>query len=363
MTKKYKLIKLILTKGRSSFFPERFVPFIGMTLLLVVFTILSSCQSQSKTQELRLAHGLDITHPVHQGMVYMSEQLEEISNGKMSMRIYPSGQLGSERECLELLQVGSLDLTKVSAAVMENFAPIYEVLSLPYIFESRAHAYEVLDGPIGEQLLEQGSRFRLRGLCFYDAGSRSFYTKKKPIEDPSDLKGLKIRVQRSKTAVDMVNLMGGAPTPIPWGEIYTALQQGVVDGAENNLPSFYFSRHFEVCKYYSMNEHSAVPDVLLVGTSTWNRLSNQEKRWLKEAAQRSAIHQRVLWKVSEEECLEKIIADGVEVSYPKKEPFADKVKVMREAFKKNPTLKPIIEQIENAEPVQEDHLNLEANAR
>ncbi|MEM7548616.1 MAG: TRAP transporter substrate-binding protein [Bacteroidota bacterium] len=297
---------------------------------------------------MRLAHGLDITHPVHQGMVRLSELVEEKSNGKLEVRIYPSGQLGSERECLELLQIGSLDITKVSAAVMENFVPTYEVLGLPYIFKSREHSYEVLDGPIGDELLEQGSKYRLRGLCFYDAGSRSFYTKK-PIKNPEDLTGLKIRVQRSKTAVEMVNHMGAAPTPIPWGELYTALQQGVVDGAENNPPSFYFSRHYEVCKYYSINEHTTVPDVLLIGTNTWKRLSEQERKWISEAAKESARFQRVVWNKSEKECLEKMIEEGVEVSYPDKAPFSTKIEAMFDKYSGREDFVELIERIRNSD--------------
>ncbi|MGB3468252.1 MAG: TRAP transporter substrate-binding protein, partial [Cyclobacteriaceae bacterium] len=284
---------------------------IGMILL---FTGVSCQQPTAEVTTLRLAHALDVSHPVHQGIIHMSEQLAEISNGELIMEVYPSGQLGSERECLELLQVGSLDMTKVSAAVMENFAPVYEVLSIPYIFQNRAHAYQVLDGEIGQHFLEQGTRYRLRGLAFYDAGSRSFYTKDKPVESPADIEGLKIRVQRSKTAVRMISDMGGSPTPIAWGELYTALQQGVVDGAENNPPSFYFSRHFEVCKYYSINEHTSVPDVLVIGTSTWGRLTEKQKDWVTEAARRSAKYQRKVWRASEKDCLEKMIQQGVQVS-------------------------------------------------
>ncbi len=306
-----------------------------------------SCNRSSKTLELRLAHSLDVTHPVHQGMEHMAEQLLLVSNGEMRIKIYPSSQLGSERECLELLQVGSLDMTKVSAAVMENFAPAYEVLSLPYIFRSRQHAYAVLDGDVGQYFLEKGSDYRLRGLAFYDAGSRSFYTKDKPVSKPEDLEGLKIRVQRSKSAVDMINQMGGAPTPISWGELYTALQQGVVDGAENNPPSFFFSRHFEVCKYYSINEHTSVPDVLLIGTATWNRLNEKQRNWVKEAARRSTNYQRKVWQASEKESLAKMEKQGVQISYPDKEAFARKVSSMTENYKEFSEYRNIVEKIEN----------------
>ncbi|MCB0437094.1 MAG: DctP family TRAP transporter solute-binding subunit, partial [Mangrovimonas sp.] len=166
-------------------------------------------------------------------------------------KIYPNQQLGSERENLELLQIGSLDMTKVSVGVMENFAPKMKVFGLPFLFRDKQHAFNVLDGPIGKELLDEGEKYWLKGLCYYDAGSRSFYTKDKPVMTPEDLKGSKIRVMESVTAMDMVRSLGGAPTPISWGELYTSLQQGVVDGAENNPPSFYLSRHYEVCKFYS----------------------------------------------------------------------------------------------------------------
>jgi tripartite ATP-independent transporter DctP family solute receptor len=186
-------------------------------------------------------------------MEYMADLVYEKSGGKMRIDIYASSQLGSERENVEMLQIGSLAITKVSAAIMESFAPNYRVLNLPYIFKSKEHTYRVLDSEIGRDILLDGQDFWLRGLTFYDSGSRSFYTKDKPIMHPDDLRGLKIRVMPSPSAVNMMRAMGGSPTPISWGELYTALQGGVVDGAENNPPSFYLSHHFEVCRYYSLN--------------------------------------------------------------------------------------------------------------
>ena len=187
--------------------------------------------------------------------------------------IYPSGQLGAERELIELLQIGSLAMTKVSTAPLESFVPEMKIFGIPYVFRDAEHRWKVLNGSIGKQLLLAGEPFFLRGMCYYDAGSRSFYSMDKPIKSPADLEGLKIRVMKSITAVNMVQALGGSPTPIPWGELYTALQQGVVDGAENNPPSFFFSRHYEVCKYYSLDEHTAVPDILLMSTVIWYRLT------------------------------------------------------------------------------------------
>ena len=224
-------------------------------------------------------------------------------------------------------------MTKVSAAVLENFAPNFRVLGLPYIFESEEHMYRVLDGEIGEELLGQGEQYRFRGLCYYDAGSRSFYTKDRPVYTPEDLKGLKIRVMKSNTAVNMVNQLGGSPTPISFGELYTALQQGVVDGAENNPPSFYSSRHYEVCKYYTLDEHTSVPDVLLVSMVWWNRLSEQEQKWLKQAATESVSYQRVVWAESVKESLAAVKAAGVKIIIPEKEDFSSVVNPIYEAYK------------------------------
>ena len=303
------------------------------------------CSSGSQSTTLKLAHGLDVTHPVHLGMEYMAQVLEEKSNGQMQIEIYPSQQLGTERQCLELLQIGSLAMTKVSAAVMENFSPKIQVLSLPYIFRSREHAYAVQDGPVGKSLLVGGEKFWLRGLTYFDAGQRSFYAKK-PIEKPEDVESLKIRVQESVTAMNLVRTLGGSPTPISWGELYTALQQGIVDGAENNPPSFHTSRHYEVCKYYSLNEHTAVPDILVIGTIAWNNLSNQEKLWLEEATREATSYQRTLWQKTEQEALEAVQEAGVTIIRPDKTLFAEKTKVLFEGYKDKPELYELIQKIQ-----------------
>lgn len=316
-------------------------------LLLTVVILLSSCESQKTTKTLRLGHALDTQHPVHKAMVILGEELKKQSQGKLLLNIYPSGQLGGERECLELLQIGSLDITKVSAAVLENFIPEYKVFSVPYMFRDKAHTFSVFDSEIGESLLLKGEKFRLRGLTFYDAGSRSFYMKENPIKAPSDLKGKKIRVQKSNMAVAMVNDLGGSPTPISWGELYTALQQGVVDGAENNPPSFYTSKHYEVCKFYSLDEHTAVPDVLLIGTDTWSRLNEQEKEWVKQAVKVSTAVQRKLWAASEKESLVAVEKAGVQIIYPDKKPFEAQTKGILQLFDDNEEMKTLITSIKN----------------
>lgn len=311
--------------------------------------VCGGCQNTSEVTSLKLAHGLNVDHPVHKGMVFMAERVAEKSNGAMRIEIYPSQQLGTERQCLELLQIGSLAMTKVSAAVLENFAPSMQVLSLPYIFRDREHMYRVQDGEIGRELLVQGEKYWLRGLTYFDAGSRSFYTKEQPVRQPDDLAGLKIRVQESATAMELVRSLGASPTPISWGELYTALQQGVVDGAENNPPSFYTSRHYEVCKYYSLNEHTSVPDILIIGTVAWKLLTAQEQQWLQEAADEATVYQRRIWAEAEDEAIALVQEAGVEIIRPDKAPFVEETKGIYDAYKDDPEMSQIIQRIQSVQ--------------
>jgi len=320
-------------------------------IAIVAFSILFvvSCGEKQDHKILKLAHGLPTDHPVHKAMAFMAKRCDELSGGKMQIEIYPAAQLGSEQQCVELLQIGSLAITKVSAVVMESFTDDYKVLGLPYIFRSQEHAFKVLDGEIGKELLLSTEKVWLRGLCFYDAGSRSFYTIKKPILTPSDLKGMKIRVQKSKTAMDMMQAMGGSGTPISYGELYTALQSGVVDGAENNPPSLYTSHHYEVCKHYSLDEHTSVPDVLIISQHIWDDLSEQEKGWLQQAADESVPVERKLWNESVEESLKEIEKAGVKIYHPDKKPFQEISKGIYESYKDQKVIYSYIKRIQAVE--------------
>lgn len=314
-------------------------------LFLLLFN--GSCNTIETKKIIKLGHGLDTSHPVHKAMEFMAEDLEKRSKGTMSIRIYPNQQLGTERQTLELLQIGSLGMTKVSAAIMENFSPNMKVFGLPFLFRDKAHTFQVLDGEIGKELLDGSQKYWLKGLGYYDSGSRSFYTKDKPVETPADLKGLKIRVMESVTAMNMVNSLGGSPTPISWGELYTSLQQGVVDGAENNPPSFYLSRHYEVCKYYSLDEHTSVPDVLVMGTHLWEELNEQQQKWVQASVNASVVFQRKLWAKAEKEALEEVKKAGVTVTKPDKTKFQDKVLNMYEDYKDNKEIYSLIQRIQN----------------
>jgi len=316
-----------------------------LIILGLAIFLLSACGRESRVRVIKLGHALNTDHPVHKAMVYMAERVKEKSDGKMRIDIYPNQQLGTERELVELLQIGSLGITKVSSGAIEGFVPVYKVFGLPYIFRNDEHRFDVLEGEIGKEILLSSERYWLRGLCYYDAGSRSFYSKDKPILKPADLLGLKVRTMNSPTAVRMIQQMGGSATPIAWGELYTALQQGVVDAAENNPPSYYLSRHYEVCKYYSLDEHTSVPDVLLISTIIWNDLSAQEQQWLQEAADESAQYQKQLWKDACEFALEEVQKSGVKVFYPEKLPFSKKVEAIYEDYRDQPEIYELIQRI------------------
>ena len=279
-------------------------------------------------------------------MVHMQERVASLSGGKMRIRIFSDGQLGAERVVLELLQIGSVDMTKVSASAISNFAPEYQVLELPFLFRDDAHRFAVLEGPIGKHILESGVEYWLRGLVFYDAGSRNFYSCTGPVRTPEDLEGLKVRVMGSKTAIEMVDALGAAATPISFGELYTALQQGIVDAAENNPPSYYISRHYEACKYYTLDKHTAVPDVLLISTRRWEALDEEQRNWLLLAAAESAEVQKELWRKAEDESMDAVRRAGVEIISPDREPFRERTRNIIEAFRSQRGLGDLVTQIE-----------------
>ncbi|MGM0376170.1 MAG: TRAP transporter substrate-binding protein [Bacteroidota bacterium] len=333
--------------------PLKINKLIAASLLIMSLFAVGGCGIKSDVKVLKLGHSLDRKHSVHIAMKFMADRVEELSDGKLRIDIYPGGVLGSERESLELLQLGSLDITKVSAAALEGFVEEYKVFGLPYLFKNKEHAFAVQDGPIGEEILSRGNSLWLTGLCFYDAGARSFYSSV-PIRKPSDLEGLKIRVMPSITSFSMVRAMGGSPTPISWGELYTALQGKVVDGAENNPPSFYLSHHYEVCNYYTLNEHTRIPDVLLMSTHAEQKLNDKEEEWLMQAVEESKEVQREEWNKSEQEALDSLEEEGVEIIEPDKQPFRDAVQGVYTIYDDNETLSALIERIRATRPEDGD---------
>lgn len=244
---------------------------------------------------MKLSHNQGTEVPVHKAMQFFADKVGQYTNGEIKVRIYPNAQLGNQRESMELVQSGALALAKTNAAELEAFDPLYSVYNLPYLFNSRAHFYQVISGEIGAEILGSHDKDRgFIGITYYDAGSRSFYGHK-PFRTPADLHGVKVRVQPSPSAVKMVQLIGAHPTPIPFGELYSALQQGVVDAAENNESALVDARHGEVAKTYSRDQHTMVPDVLVMSLQYWNKLTPQQQKAVRKAGYESMMYQKDLW--------------------------------------------------------------------
>ena len=315
----------------------RFIKGISCAFIMMAGLLVASCTSANNKQDvivLKLGHVLPEDHPVHLGMVHMQKALAKKSAGKLKLEIFPNAQLGGERELIEQVQIGSLAITKTSTAVMENFVEEFGVYAMPYLFEDAIHYWKVLDDPkIGGALLKMCEQAKLVGLNYYDAGSRSFYTTKKLVKTPADLQGLKIRVMKNNISMKTVEALGGSPTPISYGELFTALQQGVVDGAENNPPSFYTSKHYEVSKYYTLDHHSRIPDILVMSKVVYDKLSPELQQIVLKAANESSEYQRKLWKQTSAELLDKMKLSGVQIENVDINLFKAKVKPLYDSVK------------------------------
>jgi len=267
-----------------------------------------------------------------QGLYLMGKLTEKWTNGRIIIDVYPGAVLGSEKETIEQTQMGVIDINRVSVSPVISVYPKMAVFALPYIFASREHMWEVLEGEIGQTMLSEIEPTGFIGLAYMDSGARSFYTVKKPINSPADLKGMKIRTQKSPVMMDMVEAMGGKPVPMAFEEVYSALQTGVIDGAENNPPSYYETSHYEVAKFYSLDGHAMVPEITLMSTKTWNALSDADKQIIKMAAIAAQELQRKLWLKDEVTSMNKVIEAGCKISTPEKGPFMEAVKPVYEKY-------------------------------
>jgi tripartite ATP-independent transporter DctP family solute receptor len=316
-----------------------------LTVLIGTALSLSVSTSAVSATILKLSHNQSRDYAVHKAMDSMAKEVRELTNGEVRIRIYPDAQLGTQRESMELMQNGALDMVKTNAAELEAFAPAYAAFNLPYLFRNKSHYYDVQKGEVGEEILASSRDSGFIGITYYDAGARSFYASK-PINTPEDLKGLKIRVQPSPSAISMVKALGGNATPLAYGELYTALQQGVVDAAENNIPSYSLSRHSEVSKFFSLDEHTMVPDVLVISNKAYDSLSEENRIALKKAANNSMELMKKLW--AESEATERAKAEKLGVTFitPNKQAFVDAVQPMYEALNTtNPELAEIVNRI------------------
>jgi tripartite ATP-independent transporter DctP family solute receptor len=254
-------------------------------------------------------HPLD--YPTVQAVAWLAKEVERRSNGAVRIRQYPGGQLGEEKDSLELTIFGGIDLNRVNLAPLNTFCPETIVPTLPFIFQSLAHMRTAMAGPPGEQILKALEPHGLVGLCFYESGARSIYTVDRPVRRPSDLAGLKVRVQNSNVFVAMIEALGGDATPMSYGEVYGALLQGVVDGAENNPPSYESSRHFEAAKYYSLTRHVIAPEPVVVSKRRWDKLAPDTQVLLRQVAKESVAEMQRLWALREAASEERLRKAGV----------------------------------------------------
>ncbi|WP_040604287.1 TRAP transporter substrate-binding protein [Sagittula stellata] len=276
----------------------------------------------------------------------MGEMLEERSDGRICVEVFHSAQLGEEKDTIEQTQLGVIDLNRVSLGPFNNIIEETKVFSLPYIFRGTDHMHAVVDGEVGEKILNEFQNHQLVGLAYYDGGSRSFYNSQKPITSIEDMEGLKFRVMQSDVFVDMVDALGANATPLPYGEVYSSIQTGVIDGAENNWPSFESSGHYEVAGYYTLDQHLIVPEVLVMSQASWNKLSPEDQELVRQAAKDSVPIMRELWAEREKASEEKVRAAGVEIIDDiDKQPFMDAMNAVYDKHVTSEKLKSLVDEI------------------
>ena len=278
-----------------------------------------------------------------------AELLNEKSGGKIKLKMYHAGTLGSQPDAIEQVRLGGLEIANFSLGPLGPIVPEANVVSLPFIFKNTDHVWRVLDGKAGDMINAGLAQKGLISLAWYDGGSRSFYNSKKPIKTPADVKGMKIRVMNNDLYSGMISALGGNPSPMAFSEVYQSLKTGVVDGAENNWPSYESTGHYEVAKYYSISQHLIIPETLAVNAKVYKSLAPELQKMLKEAAQESALLQRKLWKERSKASEEKVMAGGsVANAIPDKSGFQAAMKpVYAKYLADNPTLKPLVALIQN----------------
>ena len=268
------------------------------------------------TIELKLAEIHPKGYPTEQGDEEFARLVKERSQGRINITVFPGGQLGGdEKAVVEQTQMGAIDFARISLAPVLQFAKELSVLSLPYIYRDSAHMWKVLSGPIGQDLLKSVDKANLVGLAYYDAGARSFYNSRKDIKTVADLKGMKIRVQEAKLMMDLVRALGASPTPMATGDVYSALQTNVIDGAENNWPSYISFSHYQVAKFYTVDKHTCIPEILVGSKKKFVNLSKADLDLISKAAKDAVEFQKKKWAESEKVNEEKAKAAGCKITY------------------------------------------------
>ena len=285
-------------------------------------------------------------YPTVEAVKYFGELIEERTDGRYSVEVYHSAQLGQEADTIEQVRSGVIDLNRVSMAPWNSLVPLTMIPSLPYLFTSPDHARKVMAGEIGDEIAAGFEQHGVVVLAFYDGGARSFYNSKKPINTVADLAGLKFRVIQSDVFVDMVAALGATATPMPYGEVYSSIETGVIDGAENNFPSYESAKHFEVAKNYSLDEHTIVPEVFVMSKIAWDKLSDEDKEIFKQAGKESMEKQWELWDARVAESRKIVEEAGSQITTPDKQPFIDAMAPVYEKYVNTPELKDLVARIQ-----------------
>lgn len=327
-----------------------------MALLLLLPAVIScggkeTSQSASGQQVLKLSHNHAMGYPVDVAYRDFAKRIEEKSKGAFKVEIYPDAQLGDSRASVELAKSGVIHLAHINGAALEAFDDGFAVFNLPYIFKDDDHFVKVMNSDEVKKYFESTGDKGFITLMYLQSGARGFYTKNKPINTPEDLKGVKIRVQDSPTSIEMIKMLGGTPVTMNFGEVYTSLQQGVVDGAENNMPSFVQAGHAEVAKYFSESDHLRLADYLTMSSAFWNKLSEEEKQMFRDAANETSAQFEETWKVAEKAAFDDAVNKyNVAIATPDTTPFRIIVMPMHDAFsKKSPVLQKLIDHIRTLE--------------
>ncbi|MBC7908300.1 MAG: TRAP transporter substrate-binding protein [Rhodospirillaceae bacterium] len=303
-------------------------------------------QAGAVNRELRVADTHPADYPTVQALTHMGKLLAERSQGRINLKVMHSRLMGEEAETIDHTRIGALDMARVNVAPLNDLVRETIVPSLPFLFRSIEHLHKCLDGPIGADLAKAFEQHGLIALAFYDSGARSFYNARHPIRRPGDLKGLRIRVQQSTVAEAMVTVLGATAAALPYGQVSVGLKAGLIDGAENNWPSYQTARHFEAAQFYSLSEHSMTPEVLIMSKKVWDGLAPAEQNLIREAAQDSVGHMRTLWAAREAAARQALSGAGVIVNPVDKAAFSDAMLPIYERFTAEPKLKDLLRRIQ-----------------
>ena len=289
-------------------------------------------------------------YPTVEAVEHVGELLSDWTNGRIQVQMFAGRQLGEEKDTIEQTIAGAIELNRVNLAPLNGIIPETAIPALPYIFRSIDHMHKVMDGEIGAEILASMEKHGLVGLAFYDSGARSFYNSQRPINSPADMKGMKIRVQNSDLFVATMEALGANATPMEFGQVYEALKTGVIDGAENNWPSYESTRHFEVANHYTLDQHSLSPEVLVISKIAWDKLSATDKQLVRKAAALSVPVMRELWNARVVSSKEKVIANGnMVIDSVDKQPFIDAMKPVYERFAGTDALQALVTRIQDVE--------------